>query len=140
VQAKVSGTNFKLNSACVLADLALLGNAQTVMYPGCTLKSSPPSAALGAFVVTQIRKDSDVVRARCLFRCARCLTRHQLQSAGHDAVVEVSLGSACIISVFPSEDLLRPKGKKELSTTDRLKWFVRDCAGGRCLNVTQGQV
>jgi hypothetical protein len=62
---------------------------------------------------------------RCLFGCTRCLTRHQLQSANHDAVVEVSLGSPCIISVFPSEDVLRPKGKEPLSTTDRLKWFVR---------------
>ena len=57
--------------------------------------------------------------------CTRCVTRHQLQSADHDAVVEVSLGSPCIISLFPSEDVLRPKGKEPLSTTDRLKWFVR---------------
>jgi hypothetical protein len=62
VQAKVSGTNFKVNSACVLSDLALLGNAQAVIYPGCTLKSSLLSAASGAFIVTEIRKDSNSVR------------------------------------------------------------------------------
>lgn len=114
-----------MNSACVLSDLPLLGNAQMVVYPGCTLKSSSPSAQAGAFVVTEIRKDCNLVRARCIFACTRCVTRHQLQSADHDAVVEVSLGSPCIISLFPSEDVLRPKGKEPLSTTDRLKWFVR---------------
>ncbi len=62
VQVKVSGPHFKVNSSCVLSDLGVLGNAQTVIYPGCTLDSSPPSPACAAFIVTQIRKDSQSVR------------------------------------------------------------------------------
>jgi hypothetical protein len=62
VQVKVIGPHFKINSSCALSNLGVLGNAQTVIYPGCTLDSSPPSPACAAFIVTQIRKDSQIVR------------------------------------------------------------------------------
>jgi hypothetical protein len=57
----------------------------------------------------------------------RFLTHRQLPNADHDAVVEVSLGSPSIISVFPSEDILRPNKKPALSSTERLEWFVFYC-------------
>ena len=66
MQAKVSGKHFKVNSACILSDLALLGNARAVVYPGCTLSSCPVTAAGGAFIVTEIRNGSTCVRLPCL--------------------------------------------------------------------------
>jgi hypothetical protein len=54
----------------------------------------------------------------------RSLTRQQLLSAEPDAVVEVSLSSPCIISVLPSDEVLRPKKQEAISSAERIEWFV----------------
>lgn len=57
VQAKVIGKHFKVNSACMLPNMPLLGDAQVAVYPGCKLTSAPFSGAEGACTVVDIRKD-----------------------------------------------------------------------------------
>ncbi len=47
-----------------------------------------------------------------------------MPSADNGAIVEVTLGSANIISVFPSDEILRPAGKDPQTNADRIQWCV----------------
>jgi hypothetical protein len=62
LQAKVIGPNFKVGAACILADVALLGGARAVIYPGCKLDNCCPSCDDGVFIVLDIKIGAQSVR------------------------------------------------------------------------------
>ena len=58
-----------------------------------------------------------------LGQCCDISRTLQVQSAASDTVVKVTLGSAAIIPVFPSDEILK---RIEDDHLDRLKWFVQN--------------